>query len=382
MIRRAPGVPAGSPRGTLAAVVGILVSLALLVGGAASSTTAPASSGGDGDAPSAGPTVPSVGNPLAGRPWGVYLGPSDQAWEPWTRSSGRQRRLLDRIVLQPKAQWYGHWVPDDEIDDRIRTYLANASGGDPEVLVQMAIFRMDPWEGDICRKLPTTKQVTSYKRWIRRAATAIGAAHVALILQPDGPFALCAPHGSKLPSLLIRYAARRFTAQPHTSVYIDAGADDWNRSDPATALKILRPAGIDLVRGFALNSTHYDSTAAEIEYGSAVVAALTEAGIPGRHFVINTAENGRPFKGYEYDGPDFDNARVCKTQKQHRCVTLGIPPTVDVADPKWGLTLEQRLLAAANVDAYLWFGRPWLYRQASPFLMRRALTIARTTPWQ
>jgi hypothetical protein len=33
------------------------------------------------------------------------------------------------------------------------------------------------------------------------------------------------------------------------------------------------------------------------------------------------------------------------------------------------------------VDAYLWFGRPWLYMQADPFDKPRALQLARTTPY-
>ena len=66
---------------------------------------------------------------------------------------------------------------------------------------------------------------------------------------------------------------------------------------------------------------------------------------------------------------------------ERTCVTLGIPPTTDVADSRWGLSPADRALAAANVDAYLWIGRPWLFMQADPFLTKRALWLARTTPW-
>ena len=362
-------------RATLSILVSLALPLLLLASTDPSSARPPVAARG---------VVPAPGNPLTGRPWGVYLGPSDMAWQPWTQSTGRQRELLDRIVLQPKAQWFGHWVPDNQIGDRIHKFVANATGGDPEVLVQMAIFRMVPWEGNdrVCNRLPTDREVASYKLWIRNAAAAIGSAHVALILQPDGPFALCAKGGSLLPSHLVRYAARKFSANPNTAVYIDAGADDWLRSDPAKALKILLPAGVEYVRGFAFNSTHYDSTAAQVRFGAAIVQALTQRGILDKHFVVNTAENGQPFPGYTYTGPNFDNAYVCQTTTQHRCVTLGIPPTTDVANPRWGLSAKDRVAAAAYADGYLWFGRPWLRNQAKPFVMQRALTIARTTPWQ
>ena len=45
------------------------------------------------------------------------------------------------------------------------------------------------------------------------------------------------------------------------------------------------------------------------------------------------------------------------------------------------LNSHDRRLAARYVDAYLWFGRPWLYNQAAPFVLDRALTLARTTPY-
>ena len=119
------------------------------------------------------------------------------------------------------------------------------------------------------------------------------------------------------------------------------------------------PAGIRDARGFALNGTHYDSTERQIRFAADISKALGNRGIPGKYAVIDTAENGRPFKGYEYDGPNFDNARACTKADEQRCVTLGIPPTIDVDSPEWGLPEADRKLADRYVDAYLWFGRPW-----------------------
>ena len=64
-----------------------------------------------------------------------------------------------------------------------------------------------------------------------------------------------------------------------------------------------------------------------------------------------------------------------------RCVTLGIPPTPRPADPQWGLPEPQRLQAAQYVDGFVWFGRPWLFNQADPFVKSRALAMAASTPW-
>jgi hypothetical protein len=62
-------------------------------------------------------------------------------------------------------------------------------------------------------------------------------------------------------------------------------------------------------------------------------------------------------------------------------VKLGIPPTTDVANPRWRLSATTNQLARTYVDGYLWFGRPWLYQQAYPFDMTRALQLSRTSPY-
>ena len=51
---------------------------------------------------------------------------------------------------------------------------------------------------------------------------------------------------------------------------------------------MLRRAGVSEIQGFYVNSTHFDWTSREIRYGQAI-ARMTG----GKHFVVNTAENGR-----------------------------------------------------------------------------------------
>ena len=320
-------------------------------------------------------------NPLV-RPWGVYQGLDEHTWLPYLHASADQKAVLDEIVQRPKTTWFGQWQEGD-IQERIEEYVERTTGGDPDVLVQTAIFRMEPWETDACTRLPSSAEQASYKKWIAGFAAGVGEAHMAIIMQPDGPFVLCAPGGSELPAKMIKSAVRTLSALPNTSVYIDAGAADWNRDDPKKALEMLIPMGIRFARGFALNSTHYDSTARQVRHSAAISRALAARGMPGKYGVINTSSNGRPFKGYTYPDrdPNFDNAPVCASEQDDRCVTLGIPPTVDVGDPKWGLTPRDRRLAVRYVDAYMWFGRPWLYKQRAPFMMDRALDLVRTTPY-
>ncbi len=319
-------------------------------------------------------------DPLAGLPWGTYSGPLDEVFPAYRTARGETRRLLGLIAQRPRVRWFGAWYADRIARRTASEYIADTTAGRSDVLAQMAVFRVDPWEGGICSRLPSAAQQASYRRWIDGFASGIGSARVALILQPDLPFATCAPHHSRLPLELVAYAARRFTALPHTTVYLDAGAADW--PTVREAVSILRGGGVRDVRGFALNATHYDSTTSEIRFGAQVVAALARAGIRGKHFVINTAANGRPFT-YQQHQPhsDFDNAGVCRSRSSQRCVTLGIPPTTDVANVKWHLPHDVRAIASRLVDAYLWIGRPWLENQADPFDLQRALALARTTPF-
>ena len=327
----------------------------------------------------AGLSGPHHSNPLAGMPWGNYSGPQDEVFPAYQAATGQDRQLLGRIALRPRARWFGAWYPTGVIEHTVRDYIANVTGGNPAVLAQVAVFRLMPWEHEACRRLPTAAEQAAYRQWIDAFAAGIGPARMALILQPDLPFALCVPHRSRLPLQLVAYAARVFDALPHTTVYIDAGAADWPTVRQAASL--LEAAGVRYARGFALNATHYDATGREISFGAAVVRALAAAHVPGRHFVINTASNGAPFTYQQYHGPSFDNAAVCRTRASRRCVTLGIPPTWQVAASRWPLTGHQRGLAARDVDAYLWYGRPWLDNQSDPFDLPRSLALAATTPF-
>ena len=233
---------------------------------------------------------------------------------------GRNRRLLAKIALRPSAHWFGAWDTDATAADLARQYIRASTRGRPDALTQVAVFRLEPWEQPACSQLPTATQQASYKTWIDNFAAGIGDSRVALILQPDLPFASCAPGGSLLPLQLVAYAAQVFSSLPHTTVYIDGGARDW---DPVSkAVWLLENAGVAYTRGFALNNTHYDSTGAELTFGAAVARGLARAGIPNMHFVINTAENGAPFMRYKYRGNKL-NPAVCAQ-----------PPRAHLRDPR------------------------------------------------
>ena len=319
-------------------------------------------------------------NPLAGGSWGVYTGSADGVYPAYEKAEGTEKALLAKVALRPRVRWFGGWMSARDAGSKLRDYIRTTQNGDQNVLVQLAVFRLWP-EGEGAKNKPLTlEQQAAYRHWIDVAAAAIGSARVAMVLEPDLAVALNGWR-PRVRMQLTAYAARVFGKLPRTSVYIDASDSDW-LSIPKARDLLLR-SGLRYVRGFALGATHYSGTAANIRYGRRLVAALAAAGVGRRHFVIDTADNGRPFTWLQYwakhpDG-DFDNAAPCRNRTERRCNTLGIPPTSRVAASRWNLPAKLRPVARRHVDGYLWFGRPWLYRQASPFLLERTLQVARTT---
>jgi endoglucanase len=119
---------------------------------------------------------------------------------------------------------------------------------------------------------------------------------------------------------------------PHLVVYLDAGAAD---AVPAKRIAhLLEQAGISQIQGFFLNSTHFDWTSKEIKFGEEI-SRLTG----GKHFVINTAENGQ--------GPLVPKDRA-KNGNEVLCNPagrgLGPKPTTDTG--------------YKNVDAFAWIANP------------------------
>lgn len=171
------------------------------------------------------------GNPLAGVRWGVYEGPIDGVWPAYAGAHGGNKRLLGKIALRPRAVWDGYWNGNPKAT--AQESISDSTQGDPNVLTQVAIFRLDPWES--CSASWSKANQASYRAWIRAYAAGIGSARVALILQPDMPFAVCVSSG--VPEQLISYAAKVFNSLPHTTVYIDAGS--YARYQPALMARML-----------------------------------------------------------------------------------------------------------------------------------------------
>lgn len=134
---------------------------------------------------------------------------------------------------------------------------------------------------------------------------------------------------------LLTYAAQKIGAMPNVRVYMDVGASDWMTS-PSEAVSLLRRAGIEYADGFALNSNHFEFTRDEIRFGDAVARKLGGK----KHYVVNTAENGRgPLPRRLWKNGSV-KSKVCNPKN----AGLGTQPT-----SKTG---------SKYADALLWVSRP------------------------
>lgn len=319
-------------------------------------------------------------NPLAGREWGVYLGLQDPAMIGWTKLGQADRDKYAPIAMINKAKYFGRWISDAQAEQKTREYIEDTQAGDPEKLTLMTLFRMYPWEGEasVLKTLPSPADIASYKSFVTGMAKGIADNRVAIVVQPDGFFAWKAFETWKnkvgkqkalVPAKLLAWTAKTLASQPKATVYMDMGSEDWARGKVAPVAKFLKLGGVKYARGFSMNVSHKNYLDREILFAKKVSQALAKMGIPGKHVVLDTSDNGQPFHGSEINPPGQPASEYtqpgeilpCKTKTEKKpCTALGIPPTTDVDNPLWGLAPTVAKAAAQYVDAYLWVSRPWL----------------------
>ena len=124
--------------------------------------------------------------------------------------------------------------------------------------------------------------------WYDDLVRVVGDDRVVIAFEPDslGTIDCLAPSRRDDRLRVLGHGVDVLSKLPNATIYIEAGASDWEAAERTA--KQLRAVGIAKVRGFMLNVTHYDWTAANIQHGLEI-SRLTG----GKHFIINTAENGR-----------------------------------------------------------------------------------------
>jgi endoglucanase len=306
--------------------------------------------------------------------WGTP--PNDDLGGAYLSASGSEKALLGKLALQPRALWLGSWWTIGQVRAETAETVADSQNGNPDALTEFATFELHPWEkrtagGTWNGPVHGSWNISADEAWYRNMAAGIGSARALVIEQADLPFAL--KTSSTAPEQIDTYAARVLSAQRHTTVYIDAGTAGWLSAAEDASLLIRN--GIRYARGFALDDTDYDPTATEDLFGARVIAALAKRGVTGKHFIVDTDENGQPYKPDQVPGRAINDTPACHGRIQTACQRTGIPPTTNVASSLWDLGTKASNAAKRYCDGYVWSGRPWDI-DAGPFDRQKALWLA------
>jgi endoglucanase len=308
------------------------------------------------------PAQGGSGNPLAGlRFYNDPDSPSMNEWRHLMRMGDQAKAdLIWKIAREPKSVWVGRFTrPNFEFKVRRIFDAADSQGAVPLMTVMRAqATRCSPgYDGGGPAEDARTRN------WYDGLAHAIGTRRVVIAFEPDSLGTIECQAKSRRPARyrLLRYGITALSRNPNATIYIEAGASDWQGAP--TMAKKLRRVGIAKVQGFMLNATHNDWTRNNIKYG----AKLSRL-VGGKHFIINTAENGR--------GPihiPLPNGRRQTVWCNPPNRGLGPPPTTETSNPL--------------ADAYLWVNRPG-YAQSCDghkigWFLPRALSYAKfATTWE
>ncbi|ONI82083.1 endoglucanase [Saccharothrix sp. ALI-22-I] len=224
---------------------------------------------------------------------GFYVDPNSNpaVWVREHPTDGRMPDIRASISTKPMARWFGSWSGD--IGSAVGGYVGAADAADKlPVLVAYNIPGRDACGGHSGGGAGSPE---AYRTWISNFAGAIGTRPAVVVIEPDSlaDFNCMTPEAVTARNAMIRYATEQFRDRaPNTWAYLDAGNARWVAAN--TMASRLNAAGVQNVRGFAINVSNYHTTAETVTYGNAVNGSL-----PGysKTFVIDTSRNGNGSNG-------------------------------------------------------------------------------------
>jgi endoglucanase len=224
-------------------------------------------------------TAAATGNPLSGASF--FVDHDSEA-----AVAARSHPSIGVIAREPGTARFGKFSRPD-VGVVVNHYLTKAAAEEPGTVPMLATYRI--LLGHCGHWADTPADQASYASFISRFAQGIGDYRAVLYLEEDSLITTPCLSGAGLAIRMaeLRDAINVLTAEcPRLVIYLDAGAADALPAGRAATL--LRRAGVAKIQGFFLNSTHFDWTSREIQYGEQI-SRMTG----GKHFVVNTGDNGR-----------------------------------------------------------------------------------------
>ncbi|MBL7261145.1 glycoside hydrolase family 6 protein [Actinoplanes sp. LDG1-01] len=271
--------------------------------------------------------------PPSSAPPSLYVDPAGPAVEQVKTYEALGRTadaaLIREIADRPVAAWFADEATDPTVRARALVTAAAAAGKVP-VLTLYRIPQRDC--GSHSGGGATT--AAEYTAWVASIAAAITGQRAIVVVEPDAVAQAvqgCLTNAERTERYkLLGSAIDTLSANPQLKVYLDGGNPSWI-TDTATMGDALKKAGVGRADGFALNVANFETTAANVTYGTKLSKHLG-----GAHFVIDTSRNGNgpAKKTSDYDG------HWCNPPGR----ALGNTPTLQTGHKL--------------VDAYLWIKRP------------------------
>jgi endoglucanase len=231
--------------------------------------------------------APTTSNPLVGSQFFIDSTgtAADKAQASLWASNPAQAAMLSQIVDEPGVTRFGKW-DGPYPGQSVQSFLNRATRRDPGAIPMLATYKIVDHHCGGWADPPADQ--TAYHTWITNLAEGIGNTPAVLFLEMDSLITVgcLSPQGVTVRMNEIHDAINVLSHDPHLVIYLDAGAAD--AAPAAKMARLLERAGVAQIQGFFLNSTHFDWTKKEIKYGEQI-SKLTG----GKHFVINTAENGQ-----------------------------------------------------------------------------------------
>lgn len=208
----------------------------------------------------------------------------------WGDLAPNEQKQLKLLRDTPSANWLGEW--NEDISQDVKTLTEMAPDDEYLAIVPYNVPNRDCGQHS-SGGLKTQK---SYVSWVDRITQALGEQKTIVILEPDALSLVdCVDREHRFQSLAL--AVKKLKQKKNITVYIDAAHARWPFADSESqaykeAALRLKKAGIADADGFALNTSNYVSTSENKAHGKGVLQALTEMGIDGKGFIIDSSRNG------------------------------------------------------------------------------------------
>lgn len=315
---------------------------------------------------STGAAATAAGNPLAGK---AFYNDQNRAIVKLAAEYRRQGRQADAVLIerasqQPGAVWLvgpnaNDPAADQDISQVVRTSQAAAGQG---VLPLYQLYAMP--NRDACANYSKGgfRSNQDYLRWIDRIVGSLKGPAV-FSVEADAiaqtVMASClSPAQADARYALLNAAIVKLQSSPNvTAVYLDAGHAEWF-PDPAPLVGPLRKAGVDKVRGVAVNVSNFIATPEITRWSQQLVKLLGG----DRGVLIDTSRNGQGSVAANVAG----DARWCNPAGRG----LGPAPTTKVSDASIDAFVYIKNVGESDGDC---FGNP----PAGTFIPAAALELAK-----